>query len=247
MSLVDSTIATGNSTTPTVAVPAGVAAGDYVVLAAGYDSNGANFGTPAGFTAFAGLGDISQSGPDGNRFAFLWKELTGADAGSYAFPAMGAGSDWTVIAAAFRGRKTVANGGTPQVNTLGQDTGTITSPRSAVAGGGLNVSLGDDVLWVCLPDITVSASFTGGTVPAGFTEIEDGNLGFAAGFAGVRENVAAASLTVGDLTGSFTFSSGNSGFVVLAVRLPIIDATPLPWVDQRERLGPIARQQRYGR
>lgn len=214
----DSTTNSGSSATPSVAVPAGVAADDIVILVATIDASAANFQAgdwPTGFTELQEA-DITT---DGHSAAIGWKRLTGADAGSYTFGNLGASADWIAQACAFSGRHTTDPPVASAVNI--QNTGQA-SPNTVTATGVTAVE-GDDLLWASAPDVTASGDGVGHDPPTNFTEREDAenlwsNLSIA-----TRDNVSAGA--TGDISGTFTHNN-TAGWAAFLVRIPAAGAAP---------------------
>jgi hypothetical protein len=210
----DSTSATGNTTTPNVAVPTGVAAGDIVILAATIDSTTAAFDTgdwPTGFT------ELAEARPtaDTQQIAVGWKRLTGADAGSYTFGAVDSGArPWVCQAFAFTGRHATDP---PVISTSAVNNTANASPVTITANGVTAVA-GDDLLMISGPDVTSDNGGNGHTAPASYTEREDAELSWSnlAGFS--RDNVSAGA--TGTVSATFVTSAGNSGWAAWLVRIP---------------------------
>jgi hypothetical protein len=123
----------GNSASAAIAVPAGVAAND-IVLVLLYLETTATITPPTGFTQ---LGRQSATGAQDHDSVVFWKRTTGADTGTYTFS--WTGSVWrTGFAVALRN---VATSGTPVDDYLGNTSGgatTTNSPAVSVTTTGTN-------------------------------------------------------------------------------------------------------------
>jgi hypothetical protein len=218
----DSTTNSGSSATPSVAVPAGVQAGDIVIVAVGIDATAAAFDPadlPTGFTELAET-DITL---DGHTGWVGWKRLSGADAGSYTFGNVGASGDWVCQAIALSGRH-ATNPPVASATATGSDT--TSADPAAIAANGVTAVTGDDLVWVSVPDVNASGTGNGHTPPASFTEAEDAENLWANLSIAYRENVAAGA--TGTVTGSFAFTA-STGWATWLVRVPAapvaVDAT----------------------
>lgn len=209
----DSTTNSGNSATPAATVPAGVQADDIVIVAVGIDASTAAFDPadlPASFTEL----DEVQVTFDGMKAWIGWKRLTGADAGSYTFGNVGAAGDWIAQAIAFSGRDTT----NPPVKSTVVSTTTDASTPAAIAANGVTAVLGDDLLWISVPDVNVSGSGNGHTPPpGGYIEAEDAELAWQNLSIAYLENVAAG--PTGTVTGSFAFTA-STGWATWLIRIP---------------------------
>lgn len=214
----DSTTASGNSDTPSVAVPAGVAIGDIVILACAIDALAAVFETgdwPTGFTELAEV-DITT---DGQSAAVGWKRLTAADSGSYTFAALGATADWICQATALSGR----HASNPPVATSNvQNTGQ--SDPITVTATGVTAVEGDDLVWISAPDVTASGDGNGHAPPASFTEREDAENLWTNLSTATRDNVSAGA--TGNVSGTFNITQNTAGWAAFLVRIPLADAGP---------------------
>lgn len=204
--------ATGGSATPSTPVPAGVQAGDIVILACALDSASALFDTADWPTGFTELNETHLT-IDGQEAAVGWKRLTGADSGTYTFGNLGASGDYVCMAFAFSGRDT---GNPPTLTTNSSNAGNA-SPTTITATG-LTATAGDDLLFVSAPDVSTSPNNgLHGSWSGGFTERQDQSNNFANG-AGASLDAVAAGAT-GNFTVSFTHL-GNAGWVAWLVRIP---------------------------
>lgn len=220
----DSTTATGNSQTPAVAVPAGVAADDIVLLAAAIDITAAAFDPadwPTGFTELAEA-DVTL---DGQSMAVGWKRLTGADAGSYTFGSVTAGAaPWVCQAVALSGRHVTDP---PVVSANATSNAANTSPVTITANG-VTALAGDDLVHFSMPDVNTTGAGTGHTAPAGYTKREDDELTFANLSIATLDNAGAGA--TGTVAATFTMSGGTAGWAAWLVRVPAAagGAAPAP-------------------
>lgn len=217
MAYVDSTSATGNSDTPSVAVPTGVASGDIVILACAIDAQAAVFDTgdwPSGFTEL-GETDITA---DGHTVAVGWKRLTEADSGSYTFGALGATADWVCQAVALSGR----HASNPPVASSFNVQNTPQSSPITVSANGVTAVDGDDLIWISGPDVTSSGAGNGHTAPTDYTEREDAENAWANLSLATRENVSAGA--TGTVSGTFALSQDTAGWAAILVRVPLAGA-----------------------
>src|SRR5262245_16040026 len=181
----DSTTASGNSDTPSVSVPAGVQSGDIVILVATIDAAAAAFDPgdyPSGFTE---LHDVDVTF-DGHSMSVSWKRLTGSDAGSYTFGALGASGDWICQAYAFSGRSPSSD----PTSTSNIQNSSQSSPVT-VSATGVTAVAGDDLLWISAPDVNLNDVGTGHTPPASFAEKEDAENAWSNLSGATQENVGA--------------------------------------------------------
>jgi hypothetical protein len=205
----------GEDTFPSTAVPAGSAIDDITILTVTID-NGSAVIDPADWPAgFLELSEISVTTLDGQDVAIAWKRLTAADSGTYQLgdPGGVATNHWIMAAYCFSGRDT-AN---PPTFTPTTQAAGLSSPVTA-NGGSLTALAGDDLLWITLTDLSAISIYTGGTVPSGYTEEHDQNNFWTAMFSGTKQNVSAGA--TGTQAGSFTLSSGTSGYVNYHLRIP---------------------------
>jgi len=208
----DSTTASGNSDTPSVSVPAGVASGDIVVLVAAIDASAAVFDTgdyPSGFTE---LHDVDVTF-DGHSVSVSWKRLTGSDAGSYTFGALGASGDWICQAYAFSGR----DPSNPPTSTSNIQNSSQSSPVTVTATGVTALDQ-DDLLWISAPDVNLNDVGTGHTAPSGYSEKEDAENAWSNLSGATKENVSAGA--TGSVSGTFTMSGNNCGWAAFLIRIP---------------------------
>lgn len=214
----DSTTASGNSATPSVAVPAGVQIGDIVILACAIDVLAAVFDTadwPTGFTELA-ESDVTA---DGHSAAIGWKRLSAADSGSYTFGNLGATGDWVCQATAFSGRHAT----NPPVASTPNVQNTAQSPPITITANGVTAVAGDDLLWASAPDVTSGSSGNGQAPPASFTEREDAENVWANLSTATRDNVSAGA--TGSISGIFSMSQDTAGWVAFLVRIPVAGGT----------------------
>lgn len=218
MAYIDSTTNQGQSATPSVAVPTGMAAGYEVILACAIDALDAAFDVGDWPTGFTELGEVDLTG-DGHSFALGWKRLTGADSGSYTFGSLTAGSPgWVCQAIAFSGRHDTDP---PTISTIATNNSANASPVTITANG-VTALDGDDLLWIGAPDVRAAGIGNGMTAPSGYTEKEDQESTTDGGWANlsmaIKENVSAGA--TGSVSGSFALTSGSSGWAAALVRIP---------------------------
>lgn len=213
----DSTTNSGSSTTPSVAVPSGVVSGDIVILIASTDASAASFDIadfPTGFTRFVN-DDITG---DGQSVGIGWKRLTGSDAGSYTFGNVGANADWVCQAFAFSGRHATDP---PVISTSSLDNTLSNTPQSPSANGVTAVE-GDDLLWLCAPDVDASGNFTAfSVVPTDFTSRETLENAWTTLLGASRDNVSAGA--TGAISGQFTHSN-QACWGCWLIRIPLAAA-----------------------
>ena len=215
----DSTTASGSSTTPSTAVPAGVKIGDIVILIASTDASAAAFDTgdfPTGFTRFV---DDTLTG-DGQSIGIGWKRLTAVDSGSYTFGNVGANAEWVCQAFAFSQRHATS---APVIGASALDS-TLSNTPQAPAANGVTAVEGDDLLWMCAPDVDTTGTYASwSVVPTNFTNVEEQENGFSVLLGAYRNNVAAGA--TGTITGEFTHMN-LSGWGCWLVRIPEFDLMP---------------------
>lgn len=212
----DSTTASGASATPSVAVPAGVAIGDIVILACATDASAADFQAADWPTGFTELED-SNITADGQSFGIAWKRLTAADSGSYTLGNIGASADWVCQAFAFSGRHATDP---PVVGAPSIDS-TLSNTPQAPSANGVTAVDGDDLLWICAPDVDSSGGYTAGTLPGTYSAAEDTENAWTTLFAGYKNNVSAGA--TGSVAGSFTHVN-QAGWAATLVRIPVAAA-----------------------
>lgn len=219
----------GTATTPSVAVPASTAINDIMVLACSCDDAAVVWATkyPAGFVS---LGDVAITA-DGQRASVGWKRLTGADSGTYTFSTIGGGEEWLVHAIRFTGRDTT---NPPVASTAVVNNVHNTSPVTVSANGVTSVT-GDDLLWVSIPDASVTGATNGHTPPAGYAEQTDTKNLFEAMSLATSDNVAAGA--TGTVSGTLALTSGFAGYAAFLVRIPAAAGTtvsdPFPAASAR--------------
>lgn len=219
----DSTSNTGNSATPSVSAPAGVANNDIVIIAIGIDSSAAAVDPadlPSGFTEFNET-DITA---DGHTAWIGWKRAGGSEPGTYTFGDLGSGAvDWVCQAVAFSGRDT----GNPPVCSTNNVQNTPQSSPITVTANGVTAVNGDDLLWVSVPDVTSSGAGNLHDPPTNYTEAEDAELAWANLSMAYRENVSAGA--TGSISGTFNLSQDTAGWAAWLVRIPVATAgDPFP-------------------
>lgn len=209
MAFRSATTASSSGTSVSVAVPAGVADKDIVVLV--LSSDDAAMGTPTWPSGFTQL-DKRSFGTDGQSCAVAWKRLTGADTGTYTVGNTGAyGCD--ISALAFSGRDTT----NPPV--LGSSTSS-NNTGSSVSVTGLTVVAGDDLLFAMLPDSTASTSVF--TQPSGYTQETHTSDIYGPHSTAVEQNAAAGA--TGTVSGSWTNGTGH-GSAAYLIRIPASTGT----------------------
>lgn len=215
------TTAGGNGTSASVAVPAGMTAGDEVVLVCSVDNQGATLSWPSGFTELHQT-DLST---DGQTTGAAWKRLTGADSGTYAVSISGVGGNYGIVAIPATGRH-----GTnpPVIGTVTADSNANAGTSLAESAAGVTALAGDDILGVFMEDVGAANignghsawSLGGGEI----IDLIDAGSGWANIGVSKAENVSAGS--TGSLTATFSKSpSGNSGYVGYVIRLPSASST----------------------
>lgn len=215
----DSTTNSGNSDTPSVAVPAGVAADDIVILFCAIDTAAADFETADYPTGFTELHDVNLT-LDGHSVSLSWKRTTGADAGTYTFGNLGASGDWIAQACAFSGRHTT----NPPVSTVATDNNNNTGPNITVTATGVTALDGDDLLWGSAPDVTLNGVGNGHAAPTNFTEREDAENEWTNLSIATRDNVSAGA--TGNIAGTFAITGNGAGWAAVLVRIPAAAAAP---------------------
>jgi hypothetical protein len=218
MSYLSSSINSGNSRTPACPVPAGIQAGDIIILAATYNAAAAAFDPadwPTGFTEL----DESDNTLNGQTSAVGWRRATGAESGSYTFGIVNtSASDWVAMAAVFRGRHTTDP--PTQTKTINNSSNaspvTITSPTiTAVAG--------DDLLHIIAADPTAANIVSSWSAPSGFTAMQTTMFGSSAMAGAYKVNVTAGD--TGADSSDLILLSGASAWVAWKVRIPAAAAT----------------------
>lgn len=213
------TTATGNSITPAVAVPSGVASGDIVILLLNVDNSGSAFNTkwPSGFT---NLDDRTLT-LDGQRVGSAWKRLTGADSGSYTMASIGGTGNWNygMVAIPLTGRHAT---NPPVLGTVTADNNANAGTSLTITATGVTAVAGDDILHVAMEDVATNAIGNGHSSWLLGTEIVD-QIDAGSGWVNIgtakAENVSAGA--TGNETVSFSKSpSGNNGFVTYLIRVP---------------------------
>lgn len=210
----------GNSTTPSTAVPSGAAIDDIVFLFATVDDGGGDFATGDWPTGFTELGEQPLTG-DGQTVAVGWKRLTAADTGSYTFGAVtGVARDWVCQAVCFSGRHTTT---APTISTVATNNSANASPVTVTANG-LTAASGDDLLWISGPDLRQTGVTVNHTAPTNYTERQDATSAWSSLSCATRDNVGAGA--TGTVSGSFTISSGTAGWLAWLIAVPAAGGTP---------------------
>jgi hypothetical protein len=213
---------TGNSSTPSVAVPASVAADDIALLACTIDTQTADFAVGDWPTGFTELHDVNCTA-EGQSTALGWKRLTGADSGSYTFADLGASGDWICEVTILRGRHTTD----PPTSTSNVVNTAASSPITVTATGVTAVE-GDDLVWFSAPDVTSGPNVVvGHDPPTNFTERIEAGVGGEGGLwvklaVATRDNVSAGA--TGNISGTLTLSAATAGYVAFLVRVPVAGA-----------------------
>lgn len=224
MAFHDATSNTGQSPTPSVAVPNGggaapLQADDEVYIICTIDASAADFQTADWPTGFSELDEGGVAVHDGQRAAVGWKRLTGADTGTYTFGSVSGGTPWfCCVAIAFRGRHTT---NPPVISTIATNTAANASPVTITANGVTAVG-GDDLLMISAPDVDALNIGNGHTAPASFTEAEDAEAGFSNLGVFYRENVSAGA--TGNISATFAMTSGAADWIAWLVRIPTASA-----------------------
>lgn len=199
----------GTSSTPSVTVPGGIAAGDIVII--GVTGNvQADTPTPTGFTQFGSSGTLTVNSETSSLW---WKRATGPDSGTYAFTggSWGAGTLWIVLVAVFSGRDPDES---PE-NTLNINDVAVASPATTIATG-VTALNGDDLLHYA---VTASSGIATGFDGPLFWIAEQGfsgTGGHAAAFC-VKQNVAAG--PTGDIT-DVGYANTTMAWQTWLVRIP---------------------------
>lgn len=210
MAYLDSTTGSGSGASLSCAVPAGVASGDIVVLAATIDApNPVTFSWPASFTQLANVAVTAENQAVGSA----WKRLTGADAGTYTVTTGGVSSEWILQATAFTGRHATDP---PTASSAQQNT--LQSSPVSVNAATVTAVAGDDLCWISGPDVNAGDIGTGHTAPPSYTEREDTENGWCNLSAATWDNVSAGA--TGTVTGTFALASGQAGWAAVLVRVP---------------------------
>jgi hypothetical protein len=221
MALRASTSSIGNSITPAVSVPAGVAADDIILLGLSVDNSGSTFSThwPTGFTNLADLGLTL----DGQRVGVAYKRATGADAGSYTMGSIGGAGNfrYAMGAQAFSGRHTTNN---PAISATSSSNAANGSPVTVTANGVTAVAA-DDIAFFSMPDVNAADIGNGHSGWSGsFVEKIDveGDAGAGNGWSnlGVATWENASAGATGSQTVTFTLTSGAAGWAAWLVRIP---------------------------
>lgn len=201
----------GNSATPSVAVPTGVQIGDIVLIGTSIDNSSAVFDSGDYPTGFTELHDVDVTA-DGHSVSLSWKRLTAADSGTYTFGDLGASGDWVCQAVAFSGRHATD----PPVSTSNVSNTASSSPQT-VTGTGVTAVAGDDLAWWCAPDVTSSGAFNSLDAPTNFTERQETENAWTTLHLSTRDNVGAGA--TGNITSTLSHND-NSGWAVFVVRIP---------------------------
>lgn len=215
---VSSAGASGNSTTPSVAVPSGAASGIIAILAIGFDTSTPTVTLPAGFTNCTN--SPLRVTAEGQTVVAAWKRLSGVDSGTYDVTLSGAATDWVIGVAFFSGRHASND---PVCTSSVQNTGQA-SPVSINAAD-VTALEGDDMAWVSGPDVSGSGIATGPglhTVPTNYTERVDTENAWANLCIATRDAVAAGA--TGVTTGTIALNAGTAGWGAFHIRVPEAEA-----------------------
>lgn len=216
-----------SNTTPaisvTVPVPAGVVAGDVIILYSTTDVTDNAAALPAGFTLLPAGVLVTNSDNSGFK---AWVKIAGASESAFVVDNSAGGVALIAGALAFSGRNgaqfiaSLAAATTGVVNLNlggGASNSSIVSPANVDAKG-LTAPLGADLLWLGNADISVFGALTSFTPPSGYTIAHGLSSGFLAMGAAYKENTSAGA--TGDVSGTVTFSSGASGASAFLLAIP---------------------------
>lgn len=192
---------TAGSAGPTsITLPAGIQAGDSILIACSVDFTGINWSTSAlggGVALLAGPTDIAS---DGQTIALYGGVYTG---GTISFTASG-GGDWMYYAVCFSGRA-ASSPFTIQATTP------VTTPTTSISLTGVTVATGDDIAAFFMLD-TGGGAVTQSGYNFGLTEQLDTGTGFTMAAVATRDN--APSGATGNLTSTASSASAFAGWVV---------------------------------
>ena len=156
-----------STSTPAIAVPASVAAGDIIVCYIWTNGTVTVTGRPAGFAAAEGSPANVAGNPAGAcNLSIEWKRATGADSGTYDFTT--SASDF-VYARAIRYTSCVAAGNPWDTPISEADSGSDTGTAPAVS---INTAGADRLLVYAASDVNGDSGTW--TAPSGFSEREGG-------------------------------------------------------------------------
>jgi hypothetical protein len=215
MAFRNANIATGESTSPAVA-STGVVSGDIAMLYYCMDQSGRTPTWPTGFTQ---LGIVDLTVADGGHGAFAWKRAGGSEPGTYTITTDAVSTpDWVCGVSLFSGRHAT---NPPVASTLSESDATNASPVTITANGVTAVDQ-DDLFWLAIPDVSVSAAANVWTPPSTYTIPTNGSgeIEFAALAAAYLAAVAAGA--TGNQAGSLTLTSGTAGWGAWLTRIPAV-------------------------
>lgn len=206
-----------NATNLTVAVPAGLAQDDIVILLASEDNVNATFTWPAGFTQL----DQRHLTLDGHTVGVAWKRQGAVpDSGTYTVAVGALTGNNGLAAIPLTGRHTV---NPPVIGAVTADNTANAGTALTITATGLTATAGDDVLHVAMEDVAAASIGNGHSSWSLGTEIVDL---IDAGTGWVNIGVAKAEAVAAGATGSETVSfakspTGNNGFVTYLIRVPV--------------------------
>lgn len=202
-----------SGTSPHGDKPAGLAVGDYMLAAMNFDGT-TSITPPSGWTS---RNTGFQAAPDGQTTAVYDKIADSSDvAGTNWTWTFGAASDPIIIVGAWSGRNTNAP------RTFLTDTPNTSSNTTAISCGGASGTAvtGDDLIYVCGLDMTVSGATWSFTPPASFTERQDSVNGvFNCLTLATQDNVSSGAKGTITATATRTAGSGNAGFHVIVASI----------------------------
>jgi hypothetical protein len=201
--------ATG-STAVSVPVPAGVTAGDIVILVYTADASTVSVTLPSGFTSLAKQANWGQNVQSAE---VSWKRASGSDSGTYSWGGT-SGGDWAVQAFTFDGR----DPGNPPVASAAKIQSTYVASPTVFTANALATSAGDDLLFLGVPDVGNSGPDALTAPSTGFSAVI-ANTQFGFGILGSAEQDNAPG---GSVTASATFGTGTvvQSWLAWLVRIP---------------------------
>jgi hypothetical protein len=215
-------VGTGTGATMTVAWPA-TDADDIIII--GWTTDDPTVGTITYPTGFAEISRQIQT-TDGQTSAVAWKRCDGAETGNLDVTGTTIGTGPYVIGyILFDGRATASD-----PTGTGAESDTTNASPVTITATGVTASDGDDLCWVGAPDPTASGGVNVWTAPSSpvvFTERVNSENAFSDLWMGNSDNVAAGA--TGNISGSFTLSSGTSGWGAYLVRIPAAAGAATNW------------------
>jgi hypothetical protein len=193
---------TNASTTNIIDAPAGVVAGDLIIIAIAVGSSGTAYTPPSGFTDY---GYNVLNSYDSALIGLMWKIAGLSEPSSYTIT-LGSAIDSAAVCTAVSG---VTNPTTPIASASFQTADVSTLPITIPSASVSPSAAGSDLIWLAGFDTYVPAHstvYTGPTSPAGFTlraSISGANSG-----ATNAQNIGVATGTASD-TSSTTISGGD--------------------------------------